>query len=149
MDQPEEKLTFGDSLAFIQKQFAFLPSHLTRLLVDLFLASGSINGTSAAEIRSSLADFIADSTFTCPTTLFANRMSQESGINMETYVYLFDEKTRRGGAGGAADWMGVMHFDEVPFVFGHPIRDPTAYTDAQVQLSRDILAAWVNFARFG
>ena len=35
---------------------------------------------------------------------------------METYVYLCEEKTRRGGAVGAEDWIGVVHINEVSFV---------------------------------
>lgn len=151
-------ITHAESLAFIQKQFNFLPPHLTKVLTDLFLSSdrrleGNDSSSSASHaVRQSLAHFISDSTFTCPATLFAH---MASGLGIDTYFYLFDHKTgsdaRPGGKQRppSPDWMGVMHFDEVPYVFGHPIRDPSLYSEQEVRLSRDMMNAWTSFARSG
>jgi carboxylesterase type B len=146
----DRNLTYQQSLAFIGKQFNFLPPHFTKLLIDLFLSPGSEmssennNYTDVNSIRRTLSNFIADSTFTCPATLFAQLCSS---IGMRTYFYLFDHQStvRRP----TPDWMGVMHFDEVPFVFGHPVREPNLYTKQEVQFSKDIMTAWVKFARSG
>ena len=138
-----KNITYNESLSFIGKQFNFLPSHFTKVLIDLFLSEERETNDSHI-IRESLSHFISDSTFTCPATLFAQLVS---GIGIRTFFYLFDHQAsiRRF----MPDWMGVMHFDEVPFVFGHPIREANLYTQEEVKFSRDIMTAWINFARGG
>ena len=45
--------------------------------------------------------------------------------------------------------MGVMHGDEINFIFGEPLRYgyDKYYTPAEVLLSERMIAFWTNFAR--
>jgi len=45
--------------------------------------------------------------------------------------------------------MGVLHFDEVPFVFGAPLRYSELYTPEEVELSKRIIQTWTTFAKQG
>ena len=47
--------------------------------------------------------------------------------------------------------MGVLHADEINFIFGEPLRNgyDKYYNSAEIQLSERMIAFWVNFARTG
>jgi len=46
-------------------------------------------------------------------------------------------------------WMGVMHGDEIMFVFGEALKNDTShiYSLEDQQLSRKIMTYWTNFAK--
>ena len=48
-------------------------------------------------------------------------------------------------------WSGVMHGDEIAYVFGDPLRSRPAleYTEAERTLSGNMMAFWANFAKTG
>jgi len=68
------------------------------------------------------------------------------------YVYFFTEPYAANSWPG---WMGVMHGDEILFMFGHVLRDssvrtgrwPITYTPAEKELSRRMMSYWTNFAK--
>lgn len=45
--------------------------------------------------------------------------------------------------------MGVMHGDEIDYVFGHPINASLHYTAAEANLSRRIIQHYATFIRTG
>ena len=45
--------------------------------------------------------------------------------------------------------MGVLHGDEVLFMFGEPLKLGANFTDAERELSRDVMRYWTNFAKSG
>ncbi|CAF1003382.1 unnamed protein product [Didymodactylos carnosus] len=47
-------------------------------------------------------------------------------------------------------WTGVMHADEIMFIFGEPLNhtDQKNYTTEEVQLSKRIMSYWSNFAKY-
>ena len=47
------------------------------------------------------------------------------------------------------EFMGVLHGDEILFVFGEPFKTHTVFTDDEKQLSRKMMSFWSNFARSG
>lgn len=47
------------------------------------------------------------------------------------------------------EWMGVMHGDEVGYVFGHPINDSHQYNARERDLSHRIMQAFSRFALTG
>ncbi len=69
---------------------------------------------------------------------------------MEVYQYFFDH---RSSANPWPKWSGVLHGDEIAYVFGEPLRDDLGpeynYTAEERQLSRDMMGAWANFAKTG
>ena len=48
-------------------------------------------------------------------------------------------------------WAGVMHGDEIAYVFGDPLRQNTSieYTEQERTLSRTVMVYWANFAKNG
>ena len=48
-------------------------------------------------------------------------------------------------------WSGVMHGDEIAYVFGDPLRlhPSVIYTEQERALSRDMMTYWANFAKSG
>lgn len=46
-------------------------------------------------------------------------------------------------------WMGVTHYDEIPFVFGIPFLKAAEYTDDERGFSARIMDSWSSFIRYG
>jgi acetylcholinesterase len=47
------------------------------------------------------------------------------------------------------DWMGVMHGDEIEYVFGHPLNSSLKYTERERDLAVKMILAYSSFARHG
>ena len=62
------------------------------------------------------------------------------------YLYYFDHRT---STNAWPKWAGVLHGDEIAFVFGEPLNNTHGYTEAEKELSRDMMTYWANFARTG
>lgn len=46
-------------------------------------------------------------------------------------------------------WTGVMHADEINFVFGEPLDPIKKYTREEIELTRLMMRYWANFAKTG
>ena len=44
---------------------------------------------------------------------------------------------------------GVMHADEINFVFGEPLDPKKGYNKEEIELSRLMMKYWANFAKTG
>ncbi|KAL6478589.1 hypothetical protein MHYP_G00120220 [Metynnis hypsauchen] len=93
--------------------------------------------------RDSLGQLVGDRYFSCPLLDFARRYVEHGG---SARVYLFDH---RSSSNSWPKWMGVMHGDEIEFVFGIPQNSSRGYTDEEVTMSRRIMRHWANFAKSG
>lgn len=47
------------------------------------------------------------------------------------------------------EWMGVMHGDEVEYVFGHPLNASLKYTDKERELALEMILYFSRFAYTG
>lgn len=47
------------------------------------------------------------------------------------------------------EWMGVMHGDEIEYVFGHPLNMSIQFNAKERELSRKIMSVYAEFARTG
>lgn len=47
------------------------------------------------------------------------------------------------------EWMGVMHADEVEYIFGHPLNTTLQYRQRERDLSRMMVQSVSKFARTG
>lgn len=154
-----KNISYEESIEFVKRSFHFLPDSFSTLVTDMFLAW--TKEKDSVTIRSALAHMIGDSTFTCPATLFANLVSpsgplpsqslalsniKSSPSSSKVYFYVFDHSS---SISPWDKWMGVLHFDEVPFVFGHPVRYPHVYSRSEISFSKLIMNYWVNFAKTG
>ncbi|XP_072179996.1 cholinesterase-like [Diadema setosum] len=84
-----------------------------------------------------------DYLFTCSTVDLAYAYAQ---ANNPVYYYRFLE---RDSTSPWPEWMGVLHGDEILYIFGMPLIPERGYTDAEVELSRKIMTYWANFAKTG
>ena len=77
--------------------------------------------------------------------LSAPRCSYSMSQNF-VYQYYFDE---RSSVHPWPNWTGVMHGDEINYVFGEPLNASLGYADKDGVLARDMMAYWANFAKTG
>ncbi|NP_001303635.1 acetylcholinesterase-like precursor [Cimex lectularius] len=90
-----------------------------------------------------VGDIIGDYFFICPTNQFA-QMFAEHGLKV--YYYFF---TQRPSTSPWGEWMGVMHGDEVGYVFGRPLNMSLSYSARERDLSLRIIEAFSTFALTG
>eukprot|EP00088_Acartia_fossae_P011973 TRINITY_DN1610_c0_g1_i1.p1 TRINITY_DN1610_c0_g1~~TRINITY_DN1610_c0_g1_i1.p1 ORF type:complete len:169 (+),score=32.20 TRINITY_DN1610_c0_g1_i1:261-767(+) len=81
--------------------------------------------------------------FTCPVVDFAHRYA-ETGNNV--YKYYFSQVST---VSQWPKWSGALNGDEIHFVFGQPLNNTYRYSKDEVQLSKDMMSYWANFAKTG
>ncbi|GIY25234.1 acetylcholinesterase-1 [Caerostris darwini] len=91
------------------------------------------------DIVKALSNAWGDYSFNCPTMYLAEKLEN---------VHLY-QMTHRSQRDPNAEWVGVPHFYEVPFVFGVPIMDSIHYSPEDGRFSEDLLQKWISFARSG
>ena len=47
------------------------------------------------------------------------------------------------------NWTGVLHGDEINFVFGEPLNRSLDYNDEEKAFAKDVMTFWSNFAKTG
>ena len=95
-------------------------------------------------LRSQLVDLIGDNLYFAPSHKVADVHSQVAPVYM--YEFAHRAKTSMG-----ADWMGVVHSENVPFDFGVPLIPMffPFYSQADRNVSLFIITMYANFARSG
>ena len=93
--------------------------------------------------RDALDKMVGDYAFTCPAVDFAQYYA-ESGNNI--YMYYFSE---RASTNPWPTWAGVLHGDEIAFIFGEPLNKSRNYDQNEKALSRRMMSYWANFAKTG
>ena len=94
-------------------------------------------------IRDRIENSVADLHFICTVN--------ELGLNYanagyDVYYYWF---SHRSTVSPWAKWMGVMHGDEINFIFGEPLNSSLEYTHEEKELSKKMMRFWTNFAKTG
>ncbi|XP_022919632.1 acetylcholinesterase [Onthophagus taurus] len=90
-----------------------------------------------------IGDVVGDYFFICPTNLFA-QVAAERG--MKVFYYYFTHRTSTSLWG---EWMGVMHGDEIEYVFGHPLNMSLQYNSRERELSLKMMQVFTRFATNG
>nr|AHB20142.1 acetylcholinesterase type 1 [Pardosa pseudoannulata] len=93
--------------------------------------------------RDAIDKIVGDSQFTCGVNDMALRYAETGN---DVYMYFF---SHRSSINPWPRWMGVMHADEINFIFGEPLNPTFGYTKAEGQLSRRMMRYWANFAKTG
>ena len=93
--------------------------------------------------REALDRMVGDYAFSCPVSDFSHRYA-ETGNNV--FVYYFSE---RASVNPWPTWSGVLHGDEIAFIFGEPLNRSKNYDPSEIQLSERMMAYWANFAKTG
>nr|WGO51547.1 acetylcholinesterase [Lygus pratensis] len=90
-----------------------------------------------------ISDVVGDYFFICPTNHFAENFAKH-GLNVYYYYFMQRPTTSLWG-----EWMGVIHSDEIGYVFGHPLNMSVAYNARERDLSFRMMGAFANFANTG
>jgi carboxylesterase type B len=136
-----KKVSATQVIPLVTEAFKFLPSPGPKLVSHFFM--NDLNTTDYAVVRQRFYDTIGDFVIVCPSVFFGELMSDR---NSSVYHYQFTHRPSRSPWG---KWMGVVHFDEVQFVFGVPFRKPLEYTHEEKEFSGRLMDTWVEFARNG
>jgi len=102
-----------------------------------------INPDDPVKNRIAVDRFTGDWQFTCPVVDFAHRYA-ETGNNV--YMYHFMQQST---VSPWPKWSGAMHADEIAFLFGQPLNVSHGYSKQEIELSRQMMAYWANFAKTG
>lgn len=93
--------------------------------------------------RVNLDQVVGDYHLVCGVNDFAEAYAR---ANLDVYYYYF---THRSSQNLWPKWMGVMHADEINYVFGEPLNPKFKYHKQERELSRKIMKYWTNFAKTG
>ncbi|KAK8744325.1 hypothetical protein OTU49_000743 [Cherax quadricarinatus] len=93
--------------------------------------------------RNAIDKMVGDYHFTCNVNEFAYHYAL-AGNNVYMYYY-----THRSSQHVWPKWMGVLHGDEISFLFGQPLNPEKSYTVEEQELSRRMMTYWANFAKTG
>ncbi len=83
-----------------------------------------------------------DFNFKCPQTKLAQIYRSQSE---SVFFYYFTELSDKFYW---PEWLGVLHDNVIPFVFGAPLNTSKGYDEAPKVLAKKILKYWSNFVRF-
>ncbi|XP_015187995.1 PREDICTED: acetylcholinesterase-like [Polistes dominula] len=90
-----------------------------------------------------VADVVGDYFFICPSIHFAQLFADRG---MKVYYYFFTQRTSTNLWG---EWMGVMHGDEIEYVFGNPLNMSLKYSENERDLSVRMIKVFSQFATDG
>ena len=102
-----------------------------------------LNPDDPARNRDALDKMVGDYHFTCSVNEFAHRYAETGN---KVYMYYF---THRSAGNPWPSWTGVMHGDEINYIFGEPLNPLKNYQVEEQELSRRIMRYWANFAKTG
>ncbi|XP_054721159.1 acetylcholinesterase-1-like [Uloborus diversus] len=175
---PEVFGPFGEKNPCVNKTFG---STLIPQIIDTFPAPsaavewylGGLQENDCDDVRRQVYHAYGDYGIFCPDVYFAESFAKKGN---SVYYYYFNHQS---SAAPWAGWMGVVHSDEIPFVFGRPLdyvygvekpfgfekyweyavtdeRPSEArrqckayYTSSEKQLSKEMISLWTNFAKYG
>lgn len=109
----------------------------------IFQYTDWVNPKDEASRRDQISLAVGDYHFVCEVNALADRYSQSG---QRVYNYWF---SHRSSVNPWPKWMGALHADEIPFVFGLPLDPARGYNEEEKQLSRKMMRFWTNFAKTG
>ncbi|XP_071876609.1 acetylcholinesterase [Bombus fervidus] len=93
--------------------------------------------------RDALDKIVGDYQFTCNVNEFAGRYA-DTGNTVYMYYY-----KHRSANNPWPRWTGVMHADEISYIFGEPLDSSKGYMPEEINLSKRMMRYWANFAKTG
>ncbi|CAF1262878.1 unnamed protein product [Adineta ricciae] len=143
-------VTYATFLKHLELYYNYIPSYpfkTPRVILQSLVQKYTDWSDWSDNIRNAviLSHAVGDAYFTCPTIAVANAYANQ---NLRVYFYHF---IARSSVSDWHAWTGVMHADEIMFVFGEPfnITDSKLYREEEIELSERIMGYWTNFAKYG
>ncbi|XP_072015168.1 acetylcholinesterase-like [Amphiura filiformis] len=94
-------------------------------------------------LRDAVDHAVGDYMFSCPSVDFAQAYAKAGN---QVYYYRFEE---RASSSPFPDWMGVLHGDEIVYIFGVTLAPSFGYSSREQAMSKRMMEFWANFARTG
>lgn len=66
--------------------------------------------------------------------------------NMNVYMYLYNHRSKNSPW---PKWTGVLHGDEINYIFGEALNPSKEYSPEEREFSRRMMRYWSNFAKYG
>lgn len=136
-------LTREDFLSMLREDLNPYAGHKIGKKAIVFEYSDWNNPLNPASYYDAIDKIVGDYYFTCHVNEFAHHYAQAGNA---VYMYYFKH---RSTTSPWPKWMGVLHADEIYFVFGEPLNPVHNYTKKEQDLSRRMMRYWANFARYG
>lgn len=102
-----------------------------------------VNPEDTIRNRDAIDKLVGDYKFTCSVNEMALRYAETGN---DVFMYYFSQ---RATVHPWPRWMGVMHADEINFIFGEPLNPVFGYSKEEQELSRKMMRYWSNFAKTG
>ena len=96
-----------------------------------------------AKLRDAAEAFVADYNIACP--IYETAKAYTAAHN-KAYLYRFQQRSFNNPF---AEWMGVLHGDEVTYAFGQPLHPSNGFSAEDIAVSRKMMRLWSNFAKTG
>ncbi|KMQ90039.1 acetylcholinesterase-like isoform x1 protein [Lasius niger] len=93
--------------------------------------------------RDAIDKIVGDYQFTCNVNEFAGRYADTGNT---VYMYYFKHRSANNPW---PRWTGVMHADEISYIFGEPLDPSKRFTPEEIHLSKRMMRYWANFAKSG
>lgn len=90
-----------------------------------------------------LIEVLGDMSFICPMNELADQLTS---LSKDVYLYIYSHQSPNSPWGS---WFGPTLHDEVPLVFGTPLRYPLKYSGKDIDMSKRLMKIWTNFAKTG
>lgn len=138
-------VSLSDSRAILMELFE------KRFKVPAAIIQTGINSALKEAVASSISftktiyDFVGHNVFVCPTIVFAEEMSKEPLTNS---VHMF-HYSRRTSYNRLPKWFGTIQNEEVPIMFGYPLRYPALFTQEEQKFSQRLMRTISTFAKTG
>lgn len=101
--------------------------------------------TNSSKVAAKMDKLLGQALFLCPNIMFVD--SYLKLPNRTAYYYQFNPRPK--SAKNLRWSKGALHHEEVQFVFGQPLSEPTKYTDEEILLSKEMMDDWTMFAKTG
>ncbi|XP_037510153.1 acetylcholinesterase isoform X1 [Rhipicephalus sanguineus] len=109
----------------------------------MFQYTDWLNPEDPIKNRDAVDKIVGDYHFTCSVVEWAH---QYALAGSQVYAYYF---THRSSVSAWPQWMGVIHGEEIAFLFGEPLNKSLGYRPDEQALSRRMMRYWANFAKTG
>lgn len=145
-DQVNKQFTSFDAVKDIMSKdighLLNMPNFQVNFIVNRLFSSIQ-NSTDPRVWLDRLIEILGDVSFVCPSNILIDELSS---LGKPVYVY---QLTQEPTGSPWAEWFGSTLHDEIPFVFGHPLRYPLRYSGKDIDLSKRIMQTWSHFAKTG
>lgn len=128
------------------KRFKPLQSGFSlNLLNSSLFAFDEQDASDPQKVAEHIDRIFTEASFLCPDMQMVKSFTRK--LDTKVYYYRFIPKA---SARKNMVWAkGATHSEEIQFVLGYPLINSNDYTVDEINLSKDMMRYWTNFARYG